>query len=786
MEYSQKKLTSAEWESIEIPSPKEEQFIIGLIKSGFHDSNIIYNKTPTFYSFTKLPISDEMNFYLYQYYFEKEIQSIIEKKKFKFIILNKCKNKKIKSADSIRLQNTEKQISQMKQNLFEFILIEQSKQLFTGKQIGKNYYILHQLFNFHVQNVNIYVKQFIKKTLEHFASVPLIDIIKESKNIFETNSQLQNYKDYTLYDHQKDLFFLCKTNNNPKLILYIAPTSTGKTMSPIGLSENYKIIFVCAARHVGLALAKNALSANKKIALAFDCIESDNIRLHYSAAADFTINKKSGGIWKVDNSNGENVEIMICDIYSYLTAMNYMLLFHEKTKIITFWDEPTIGMDQKEHSLHPIIQKNWSHNMIPTMILSSATLPKEEEIKDVIEDFKSRFGGRVFSIISNDCNKSIPLLDKNCNVILPHYYFKTHSDLKKCILHCKNYPTLLRYFELQGIVDFILYAQKLITIECYSISSYFKSIEQISLFTIKKYYLDLLIHVSNEDNLPIIQKKCSTQSLYKSNIYLVTHDSNTMSHGPTIYMTENVEKIGQFCLQQANIPHLVIKDIQETILHNNKISSEIFKLEKDYEDGIAKEDDKDKKMENMRISPEMKRLKSKIETLRSCIKGVKLNDMFIPNRKDHIEKWAPHLKNSNAFTCQIQEQIVIKIMQLDDVADSLKILLLMGIGIFTSNMNIAYQEIMKDLADKQYLFMIIASSDYIYGTNYQFCHGYIGKDLEMITQEKLIQALGRIGRQNQQHIYSIRYRDDCFIEKLLLPEENKLEVINMNKLFTQL
>ena len=674
----------------------------------------------------------------------------------------------------------------MKQNLFEFILIEQSKQLFTEKQTGKNYYILHQLFNFHVQNVNIYVKQFIKKTLEHFASVPLIDIIKDSKNIFETNYQLQNYKDYTLYDHQKDLFFLCKTNNNPKLILYIAPTSTGKTMSPIGLSENYKIIFVCAARHVGLALAKNALSANKKIALAFDCIESDNIRLHYSAAADFTINKKSGGIWKVDNSNGENVEIMICDIYSYLTAMNYMLLFHEKTKIITFWDEPTIGMDQKEHSLHPIIQKNWSHNMIPTMILSSATLPKEEEIKDVIEDFKSRFGGRVFSIISNDCNKSIPLLDKNCNVILPHYYFKIHSDLKKCILHCKNYPTLLRYFELQGIVDFILYAQKLITIECYSISSYFKSIEQISLFTIKKYYLDLLIHVSNEDNLPIIQKKCSTQSLYKSNIYLVTHDSYTMSHGPTIYMTENVEKIGQFCLQQANIPQLVIQDIQETILYNNKISSEIFKLEKDYEDGIAKEDDKDKKMENMRISPEMKRLKSKIETMRSRIKGVKLNDMFIPNRKDHIEKWAPHLKNSNAFTCQIQEQTVIKIMQLDDVADSLKILLLMGIGIFTSNMNIAYQEIMKDLADKQYLFMIIASSDYIYGTNYQFCHGYIGKDLEMITQEKLIQALGRIGRQNQQHIYSIRYRDDCFIEKLLLPEENKLEVINMNKLFTKL
>ena len=38
-------------------------------------------------------------------------------------------------------------------------------------------------------------------------------------------------------------------------------------------------------------------------------------------------------------------------------------------------------------------------------------------------------------------------------------------------------------------------------------------------------------------------------------------------------------------------------------------------------------------------------------------------------------------------------------------------------------------EIMKNLADEQKLFMIIASTDYIYGTNYQFCHGFIGKDL---------------------------------------------------------
>ena len=91
--------------------------------------------------------------------------------------------------------------------------------------------------------------------------------------------------------------------------------------------------------------------------------------------------------------------------------------------------------------------------------------------------------------------------------------------------------------------------------------------------------------------------------------------------------------------------------------------------------------------------------------------------------------------------------------------------------------------IMKELAVKQHLYLIIASSDYIYGTNYNFCHGYIAKDLQDITKEKLIQGLGRVGRKNNKLDYSIRLRSDNLIRKLLLEEESKQEVINMNKLF---
>jgi hypothetical protein len=121
-------------------------------------------------------------------------------------------------------------------------------------------------------------------------------------------------------------------------------------------------------------------------------------------------------------------------------------------------------------------------------------------------------------------------------------------------------------------------------------------------------------------------------------------------------------------------------------------------------------------------------------------------------------------------------------MALKGVENSWKVLLMMGIGVFINHENITYTEIMKNLAEEQKLYMIIASSDYIYGTNYQFCHGFLSKDLDL-TQEKLIQAMGRIGRNNIQQTYTIRFRDDEQISKLFTSETDKPEIINMNKLF---
>jgi hypothetical protein len=86
---------------------------------------------------------------------------------------------------------------------------------------------------------------------------------------------------------------------------------------------------------------RSAIAMEKKVAFAF--VIPQPIFGFITTGVGLHPPKKSGSIVKVDNSNGANVEIMICDVKSYLTAMYYMMSFNDKDDIIMYWDEPTIS-----------------------------------------------------------------------------------------------------------------------------------------------------------------------------------------------------------------------------------------------------------------------------------------------------------------------------------------------------------------------------------------------------------------------------------------------------------
>jgi hypothetical protein len=292
-----------------------------------------------------------------------------------------------------------------------------------------------------------------------------------------------------------------------------------------------------------------------------------------------------------------------------------------------------------------------------------------------------------------------------------------------------------------------------------------------------------------------------------SAIYVTTKDAYTLTDGPTIFICDDIEKIAKFCIQQANIPSLVMDDLMKKIEYNNVLNKKIDELEKDVDFLKEAEEarlsssadvgggNKGKSLKNVRkfnreadnmdsSKGQVARLTREIETYRQMIKTVSLNDTFVPNKVHHIKKWAEtiDIDTEKVFTSNIEESIINDIMMLNGIEDIWKILLMMGIGVFINHENIRYTEIMKKMADEQKLYLIIASSDYIYGTNYQFCHGYISKGMQL-TQEKIIQAMGRIGRNNIQQTYSLRFRDDEQIMKIFTVNAEKPEIINMNLLF---
>jgi hypothetical protein len=858
----QGRLTKSEWNNMEIPVSPDELTVIKLIRDSYHNVQLKMNPHSSMIGILKTSSSPEMHAHLYQKHFEQPIREMVNT--FQLVPTFSCdadskqgdkdkcdggkkggkyKIAEIKKVDAIRIKNNESAISTQYKNIFENTILKICKLLLTkkakwNKEIKtKNevhdeedeeydedesdsddddnndidgcswmsyYYALKINLKNSIAHVNAHVVEFVNYLLDIFENdVDVVSFIRYAEHFVEKNHLCTKFKDTELYDHQKQIFVHAKSPN-PKLVLYIAPTGTGKTLTPIGLSEKHKIIFVCAARHVGLALAKSAISVQKRVAFAFGCKSVDDIRLHYFAAKEATRDWRTGGIRKVDNSVGDNVDIMISDIQSYLHAMFYMKAFNPVENIILFWDEPTITMDSDAHEYHTIIHNNWKQNIIPNVVLSSATLPHEQELQTTIADFKSRFSNaEVVSIISHDCSKSIPIVSKGGCVQLPHTLFSSYADVLLSAAHCEKHKTLLRYFGIGQICEFISFVNRkqYYSSQRYSVERYFSSLDEITHISIKLYYLALLKNITQKPDVDawthIYNHFKDSDNLYESTGYMTTSDAHTLTDGPTIFLTNDVEKIASFCLQTAQIPAQLIDDIMGSITHNNKLSEQIETIEKRIEDllceaekgssndGSESKDKKNKFLDKKMDNGELKQLNEKLQLLNQQVKRTALHDLFIPNRNAHLEKWYKETLNKKPWSCDIQDSYVEKIMLLS-IESHWKILLLMGIGAITDHKNAAYNEIMKELAQDQKLFLIIASSDYIYGTNYQFCHGYIGRDLHDMTQEKTIQAMGRVGRNGIQQDYTIRFRDDGLIQKLFLPSTNKLEADNMNRLFSSL
>ena len=815
------KLTQEEWISVETPLPTHENNILRQLINGYHDISIQISGYESILSFLKLhndkdndhdnDHDNDLDKYLFDIFFQPLLHSSI-----KSASSSKKRKPNIKKATMIRIESSLQILEgiEVRANIYEYVLLDLFLPLRSATTIDVEWYQRYYAFTQLLQLKNTVAKS--NKTCMEIllqnsfsSAVQIRDVILQGNAVFECNPFLrsQRLREFRLYQHQKDIF---RIFNDPEergrdhLIFYLAPTGTGKTLTPVALSENKRVIFICGARHVSLAFARSAISIGKKIAFAFGCKATEDIRLHHFAATDFTVNKKTGGIFKVDNTNGRKVEIMISDLESYEYAMYYMQAFFDVDDILLYWDEPTIGLDSVLHlPIHDAVTKVWRANTLRHIVLSSATLPTEKELG---------IDKPIIFLESCDYKRSIPVFDKDGSAISPHSFLCCATNtyalehFHQAVEACKRNKSLLRYISLDATAEiFQLF-------EDHDLALHFQTLFQQpfdlgnikSGSEIKELYLHLLETEPSLTSQLMLDSKMGSERKRNVGVRLTTDDAHTLTDGPTLFLASDVLRVAKVMLKEAKIPADALDDLlrridsrtrfQEIIAEKSeKLENLIAKPDKDNNGGDmkvkhGKKDKKGGKDEALETRGSVIRLREEIETMESSCPKVELNEVFIPNKPLHLKKWAGERTSicRVPFSATIDEQTVTEIMGLQNVENIWKLLLLMGIGVFGGN-DRRYLEIMKRLAVHQYLYLILADTDYIYGTNYQFCHGYLGKDLtENLTHQKMIQCLGRIGRANMTEEYTIRLRDQKQVELLFgvgLHKDNNVEAANMKMLF---
>ena len=91
-------------------------------------------------------------------------------------------------------------------------------------------------------------------------------------------------------------------------------------------------------------------------------------------------------------------------------------------------------------------------------MLSSATLPMEKDIMSCIQYFKMKtMGGQIYTIKSYECSKTIPLLDRDGYIILPHYVYESYEVIKEVVKNLNNHKTILRHFDIKEVTKFLIY-----------------------------------------------------------------------------------------------------------------------------------------------------------------------------------------------------------------------------------------------------------------------------------------------------------------------------------------
>ena len=562
-------------------------------------------------------------------------------------------------------------------------------------------------------------------------------------------------------------------DNEFALFLYKAMIGSGKTSFVISLCKYIKSMRISV--DTGSQVSKISNTTTQIIfACSVDTVRMQIAKIAYNVGIPFGIASVTEKGLKISNNNlyckdPSKRVLIIADLVSTVEILK------ESQDYILFLDEPTIGADQQDNSITIEVIKVILLAPAKT-ILSSATLPTENELEPIINKFKERHHqANIITVNSKETfiGCEINNLDTN-ETLLPHNNCKSEKELRYIIGKIKDSIFINRLYT--GPILFrIIDKMNEYGINSIDLDEYFKDISRLSQNEIQKIIIQQLENLADTHNDDLIGKVCEPlkhklkdepkKELSESSIwaedddnidgpindaggkyskfkYLLTSDAHKYMGSTLVTVKDPLDfanYIQQELLKECPSATKIIKQyIGELSQYNNDLNKlecakkTVKSFKKDSDNPGNEENEATRQKELQRL------LDSKPE--------LKFPHQLIINTPKHISEYCSNDKISDKKLIRFPD---VSHYPLDlNIPDWIYQLLFAGVGIYMpSKLPKSYTTFILKLASETKLAFMISDYDISYGSNYPFSHVIITDDgAENHSINTIFQLLGRAGR----------------------------------------
>jgi len=536
------------------------------------------------------------------------------------------------------------------------------------------------------------------------------------------------------HDTQIELINIVKNNiNNGFLIFY-------KTLP--GLGKTSMILSICS-----FIKKSNELNKKKVIFCCSDILESVRVqvlRVMFNFGIKFGIGISSDeSKYTIKNSwnckNDDDRELIVCD---YLST--YLILKEAKNDYLLFFDEPTVLTDVSSDSIIIKTLAKILYYLPKCTILSSATLPLLDEIRNITDKYKENYPDSVISeITSNKILVGCTIKDFDDNIIVPHNYCNNSKELELLLIKIKKYPLLGKFYTLPYLMNLNEFMKN------YNLNINLESIESFDQENILENILLLLERVVcnntiNFNSFKSIQINDINENKYDNSKYDTTLGKIDYSK----LLTTHAFKYLGCCLIATHNPLEFIRKHFYEMIDKLKNKINIKNINHVYDKYIK--DDKNLKEQIEAIQTKYTSenvIEEKINSLLNNKPKINFPLALQINTHEHIKNFAKYVKDyddtllKNVIT---PESIDISTYTIEEPVN---FLLYMGIGIYSKNLPSDYTDLVLEMLSERQLAFIITDESFCYGANYQISNVIINDDLaDNHSINTILQLIGRTSR----------------------------------------